>query len=59
VGLPDSAMPHLPAKLTPMEFRLEVLKSDPTGARLGRLKTPHGDVDTPAFMPEAHPKFEY
>jgi queuine tRNA-ribosyltransferase len=34
-----------------MEFRFEVLKSDPTGARLGRLTTPHGVVDTPAFMP--------
>src|ERR1700680_2605673 len=34
-----------------MEFRFEVLKTDPTGARLGRLTTPHGIVDTPAFMP--------
>ncbi len=34
-----------------MEFRFEVLKTDPTGARLGRLTTPHGAVDTPAFMP--------
>jgi queuine tRNA-ribosyltransferase len=34
-----------------MEFRFEVLKTDPTGARLGRLTTPHGVVDTPAFMP--------
>ena len=40
-----------PAKLTPMEFRFEVLKTDPTGARLGRLTTPHGVVDTPTFMP--------
>src|ERR1700676_5146180 len=39
-----------PAELT-MEFRFEVLKTDPTGARLGRLTTPHGVVDTPAFMP--------
>ena len=44
-------MPHWPAKLTPMEFRFEVLKTDPTGARLGRLTTPHGVIDTPAFMP--------
>ncbi len=29
----------------------EVVKTDRTGARLGRLTTPHGDVDTPAFMP--------
>src|ERR1700730_8139724 len=34
-----------------MEFRFEVLKTDPTGARLGRLTTPHGVIDTPAFMP--------
>src|ERR1700682_621788 len=34
-----------------MEFRFEVLKTDPTGARLGRLTTPHGVVETPAFMP--------
>jgi queuine tRNA-ribosyltransferase len=29
----------------------ELLQTDPTGARLGRLTTPHGVVDTPAFMP--------
>ena len=34
-----------------MEFHFEVLKTDPSGARLGRLTTPHGVVDTPAFMP--------
>jgi queuine tRNA-ribosyltransferase len=34
-----------------MDFRFEVLKTDPTGARLGRLTTPHGVIDTPAFMP--------
>jgi len=34
-----------------MDFRFEVLKTDPSGARLGRLTTPHGVVDTPAFMP--------
>jgi queuine tRNA-ribosyltransferase len=34
-----------------MKFRFEVLKTDPTGARLGRLTTPHGVIDTPAFMP--------
>ncbi len=32
-------------------FKFEVLGTDPTGARLGRLSTPHGVVDTPAFMP--------
>jgi queuine tRNA-ribosyltransferase len=34
-----------------MGFRFEVLKTDPTGARLGRLTTPHGVIETPAFMP--------
>ncbi len=34
-----------------MAFRFEVLATDPTGARLGRLTTPHGVIDTPAFMP--------
>jgi queuine tRNA-ribosyltransferase len=32
-------------------FKFEVLATDPTGARLGRLTTPHGAIDTPAFMP--------
>jgi queuine tRNA-ribosyltransferase len=34
-----------------MPFRFEVLKTDPSGARLGRLETPHGVIDTPAFLP--------
>ncbi|HXZ19294.1 MAG TPA: tRNA guanosine(34) transglycosylase Tgt [Candidatus Acidoferrales bacterium] len=34
-----------------MAFRFEVLKTDPSGARLGRLETPHGVIDTPAFLP--------
>jgi queuine tRNA-ribosyltransferase len=34
-----------------MQFQFEVLKTDPTGARLGRLTTPHGVIDTPVFMP--------
>ncbi|MFZ0819460.1 MAG: tRNA guanosine(34) transglycosylase Tgt [Candidatus Acidiferrales bacterium] len=34
-----------------MGFRFELLKTDPSGARLGRMHTPHGAVDTPAFMP--------
>ena len=34
-----------------MQFSFEVLKTDPTGARLGRLTTPHGVIDTPTFMP--------
>ena len=29
----------------------EVLHEDPTGARLGRLNTAHGAIDTPAFLP--------
>jgi queuine tRNA-ribosyltransferase len=32
-------------------FKFEVLVTDPSGARLGRLTTPHGAIDTPAFMP--------
>src|SRR6201997_4626360 len=34
-----------------MPFHFEVLSTDPTGARLGRLTTPHGVIETPAFMP--------
>jgi queuine tRNA-ribosyltransferase len=34
-----------------MAFQFEVLATDPTGARLGRLTTPHGVIETPAFMP--------
>jgi len=34
-----------------MGFQFEVLAVDPTGARLGRLTTPHGVIETPAFMP--------
>jgi queuine tRNA-ribosyltransferase len=34
-----------------MGFHFEVLATDPTGARLGRLSTPHGVIETPAFMP--------
>jgi queuine tRNA-ribosyltransferase len=34
-----------------MEFRFQLLKTDRSGARLGRMHTPHGVVDTPAFMP--------
>jgi queuine tRNA-ribosyltransferase len=33
-------------------FRFEVLATDPdTGARRGRLHTPHGTVETPVFIP--------
>jgi queuine tRNA-ribosyltransferase len=34
-----------------MPFRFEILHTDPCGARMGRLETPHGIVETPAFMP--------
>jgi queuine tRNA-ribosyltransferase len=34
-----------------MNFSFEVSKTDPTGARRGRLITPHGTVETPFFMP--------
>lgn len=32
-----------------MEFVVEAV--DPSGARAGRLKLPHGDIETPIFMP--------
>jgi queuine tRNA-ribosyltransferase len=34
-----------------MGFHFEVLSTDPTGARLGQLTTPHGVIETPTFMP--------
>jgi queuine tRNA-ribosyltransferase len=49
--LPGPKPGFRPAKLKKMEFKFEVLKTDPTGARLGRLTTRHGVIDTPAFMP--------
>ncbi|MEN0110971.1 MAG: tRNA guanosine(34) transglycosylase Tgt [Planctomycetota bacterium] len=32
-------------------MRFELLGADPSGARRGRLLTPHGAVETPTFMP--------
>src|SRR2546422_8543963 len=46
-------MPARAATLLGMSFRFEVLKTDPSGARLGRLTTPHGVIDTPVFMPRS------
>jgi queuine tRNA-ribosyltransferase len=34
-----------------VNFSFEVLQRDPTGARAGRLTTPHGVIETPVFMP--------
>ncbi len=34
-----------------MNLSFEVAKTDSTGARRGRLATPHGTVETPFFMP--------
>ena len=34
-----------------MDFQFEVLATDPSGARRGRLTTPHGTIETPAFIP--------
>ncbi|HKM82201.1 MAG TPA: tRNA guanosine(34) transglycosylase Tgt [Candidatus Acidoferrum sp.] len=34
-----------------MSFSFEVLLTDPSGARRGRLTTPHGVIETPVFMP--------
>ena len=34
-----------------MTFAFEIVKTDPNGARRGRLTTPHGAIETPFFMP--------
>jgi queuine tRNA-ribosyltransferase len=34
-----------------VDFSFEIKKTDPTGARRGRLTSPHGQIETPAFMP--------
>jgi queuine tRNA-ribosyltransferase len=34
-----------------VNFSFEVAQTDPTGARCGRLTTPHGVVQTPFFLP--------
>ncbi|HAT50448.1 MAG TPA: tRNA guanosine(34) transglycosylase Tgt [Alphaproteobacteria bacterium] len=34
-----------------MKFSFELLATDPSGARAGRIHTPHGVIDTPIFMP--------
>ncbi len=34
-----------------MNFSFDLLATDPTGARRGRLATPHGVIETPVFMP--------
>jgi queuine tRNA-ribosyltransferase len=34
-----------------VNFSFEVKKTDATGARRGLLTTPHGQIETPAFMP--------
>jgi queuine tRNA-ribosyltransferase len=34
-----------------MNFCFEILATDPTGGRLGRLTSPHGAIETPCFMP--------
>src|ERR1700674_2768199 len=34
-----------------MNFSFDAAKTDPSGARRGRLTTPHGEIDTPVFMP--------
>jgi len=34
-----------------MGFQFEILAQDPSGARLGRITTPRGVIETPAFMP--------
>jgi queuine tRNA-ribosyltransferase len=34
-----------------VNFSFEISQTDPTGARCGKLTTPHGAFETPAFMP--------
>src|SRR6266513_4842382 len=34
-----------------MNFSFQVSKTDPLGARRGRLSTPHGSIETPFFLP--------
>ena len=34
-----------------MDFSFELLQKDGSGARRGRLATPHGAIETPVFMP--------
>ena len=34
-----------------MSFGFELIGTEPGGARIGRLTTDHGTIDTPAFMP--------
>jgi len=34
-----------------VNFSFEVFENDATGARRGQLKTPHGVIETPVFMP--------
>jgi len=34
-----------------VSFSFEILQNDPTGARRGQLKSPHGVIETPVFMP--------
>lgn len=33
------------------KFPFELISEDPSGARLGKLTTPHGEIQTPIFMP--------
>jgi hypothetical protein len=44
-----------------MEFRFEVLKTDPSGARLRRLTTPHGQHRSHGLIeraPESRPHLD-
>jgi queuine tRNA-ribosyltransferase len=34
-----------------VRFSFDITKTDPSGARRGRLTTPHGVIETPVFMP--------
>jgi queuine tRNA-ribosyltransferase len=34
-----------------MPFKFDLITTDPTGARAGRVTTPHGKIESPFFMP--------
>ena len=37
--------------MKPKNFSYQLIDTDPCGARLGRITTPHGKIETPIFMP--------
>lgn len=37
--------------MKPKNFSYQLIDTDPCGARVGRITTPHGKIETPIFMP--------